>query len=79
MSFVQREIDRLNGALDDGVGNPRYPEIYAAQQALAWALDPLVIQSPYAFIAGSEAAAGDCSAESRPPPSSDTCAHARVA
>jgi hypothetical protein len=72
MGFVERELEKLNRALDDGVGNPRYPEIYAAQQALAWALDPEGFQSPSAFVTCSEADSAGCSAGSRPAASLDS-------
>ena len=41
MSFIQRELDKLNNALNEGVGDPNYPQYYAAQQAMAWALRPV--------------------------------------
>ena len=50
MSFIQRELERLERALDSGVGNPRYPEIYAARQALAWAVDPGTARPPCAYL-----------------------------
>lgn len=50
MGFVERELERLNCALNEGVGDPRYPEIYAAQQALSWALDPTGFRSPYNYL-----------------------------
>lgn len=65
MSFVAREMERLNRALDEGVGNPRYPELYAAQQALAWALEPSSAISPYAYLTSTDADAGGCSAVCR--------------
>lgn len=52
MSFIQRELDKLNRALDCGAGDPNYLQYYAAQQALAWALDPNCAASPYAMISG---------------------------
>jgi hypothetical protein len=52
MTHLQQELSRLECALDNGVGNPRYPEIYAARQALAWALDPGATRSPSAYITG---------------------------
>jgi hypothetical protein len=72
MSFIDRELARLNRALDDGVGNPRYPEIYAAQQALAWVLEPNVARSPFAYITGNAEASEDCWADSHRAKLSDT-------
>jgi hypothetical protein len=45
-SQVEREFYRLNNALNGSVADPRYPEIYAAQQALAWVMDPNIARSP---------------------------------
>ena len=61
MSFVDRELARLNRALDCGVGDPRYAEIYAAQVALAWVSEPSLVASPFDYLSGSKAAASeDC-------------------
>jgi hypothetical protein len=51
MSFIQREIDtiRLMLASPDA---PRWAELYAAQQALEWALEPSGVASPYQMIMG---------------------------
>ena len=65
MSFVPREIDRLNGAINSGVGDRS--ELYAAQQALSWAIEPSGIQSPYAMIIRSGEAPEGCSALHHPP------------
>lgn len=51
MGIVEREMERLDHALDDGVGNPRYPEIYAARQALAWVLEPTSAIAPLTYLA----------------------------
>lgn len=67
MSFVQREIDRLNGALNSGAGDRS--ELYAAQQALSWALEPGGIRSPYEVIIGIPGDSKDYSAPNRPLPS----------
>jgi hypothetical protein len=52
MTYIEQELARLDGALDNGIGNPRYPEIYAARQALAWALDPGSARAPNAYLTG---------------------------
>jgi hypothetical protein len=65
MSFVQREIDRLNSEL---ASEPeRRAELYAAQQALAWSLEPNGFQSPYDMIkGGTQANSEGCAAEPHP-------------
>ena len=47
MSFIQRELERLGRALCADPRPERQAELYAAQQALAWALDPSVAMPPY--------------------------------
>jgi hypothetical protein len=69
MSFIQREIDRIRPLL---VANPDQPELYAAQQALCWALEPSGVKSPYEMITCSGAEPEGCSAPSHPTQSSDT-------
>ena len=54
MGFIERELARLHKALDGAAGNPRQPEIYAAQQALCWALDPQAYASPFNFVTGTQ-------------------------
>ena len=72
MSFIERELARLNRALDVGADNPRYPEIYAAQQALAWALEPAIAASPMVLLTGNAEASRDCWADTRLGKSSET-------
>lgn len=67
MTYIQRELERLERALDNGVGNPRYPEIYAARQALAWAVDPEAFRAPYAYLNGTPEGSADCPAGPCPP------------
>lgn len=52
MSFVARELERLSRALHADPESDRYAEIYAAQQALSWVLEPDGFSSPYAAIMG---------------------------
>lgn len=67
MGYIERELGRLHKALDEGVGDPRYPEIYAAQQALSWALDPQAFRAPMAYLKGIREGSVDCPAcHSRP-------------
>ena len=65
MSFVQREIDRLNGAINSG--QDQRAELYAAQQALSWAMEPGGIESPYAMIMGTRVNSEDCLARPHQP------------
>ena len=70
-SFIQREIDRLSAAIvDPGQANQR-AELYAAQQALAWALEPSGFRSPYGAIMGIPEAPEDYQAPPHPVPSLD--------
>lgn len=61
MSFIQREIDRLNAAIIPD--KPNQDSLYAAQQALAWALEPSGIKSPYEMITGIQEGSEDYSAD----------------
>jgi hypothetical protein len=50
MSFVQRELDRIGTALQQPQSDNRYAELYAAQQALKWAIEPADFKSPYDML-----------------------------
>jgi hypothetical protein len=50
MSFIQRELDRIGNAIRQSNPVPHYDELYAAQQALMWALDPSSYKSPYDLL-----------------------------
>lgn len=50
MSFIQRELERIGDALRDPQPSNRYAELYAAQQALVWALEPEGYKSPYNML-----------------------------
>lgn len=69
MSFIQREFDRLHNALGDEQINPHYRDLYVAQQALAWCLDPNAFSSPIEMIMGIQGEKEDCLVEPRQPPS----------
>lgn len=69
MSFVQRELDHIRGALLDPQQVERHAELYAAQQALSWALDPEGAKSPFQMLTDTPAGSEDCSERSRPPQS----------
>lgn len=66
MSFVAREIEKLNRALNETPEGDRRAELYAAQQALSWALDPTGFKAPYAMITGIQEGSVDCSSPVRP-------------
>lgn len=50
MSFIQRELDRIAEELRKNPNGEHYAELYAAQQALSWALEPGGFRGPYAMI-----------------------------
>ena len=76
MSLVQREFDRLHDELSRTDENaPTYAQLYAAQQALWWVLEPNGAKAPFDFIMGIPAKTGDCLSEHHPPLSSGTFAH----
>jgi hypothetical protein len=65
MSFIQRELQRLGRALRNAPDGGDYAEIYAAQQALAWVLEPAVVQRPSLLLTSSEVGEADCWADIR--------------
>ena len=67
MSFIQRELDRIAGALREAPDPECYQRLYAAQQALSWALEPAGFKSPYELITGTPANSEDCPACPCPP------------
>jgi hypothetical protein len=71
MSFIQRELDRIGAALGDKSNGENYERLYAAQQALAWALEPTGFRSPYNAIKGIPEAQEDYRAEPHQIPFSD--------
>lgn len=51
MSFIQRELDRLNEAIRNTPSDhPGYQPLHAAQQALSWASEPEGFSSPSATL-----------------------------
>ena len=60
MGFVQRELDRISAALVEGPEANDYASLYAAQQALAWALEPTGIKAPFAMIRGTQEGTEGC-------------------
>lgn len=68
MSFVQRELDRIRAALLDEAQAEHYDELYTAQQALSWALDPEGAESPFTLLTRDrKPSSEDCSERNRPP------------
>ena len=61
------ERDRLTAAIDDGSYREEHNKLYAARQALCWAINPESAASPYSVIMGTQAAREDYRAEPRPP------------
>lgn len=75
-SFVQRELDRIRAAMLEPRSEEQYRLLYAAQQALGWALDPRAFARPSDTITvGNLAGSANCSARSRPAQFSDTSGH----
>lgn len=72
MSCVQRELKRIQEMLPSRQCDPRFRELYAAQQALEWALEPNGVKSPFDMIMGTPGDLADCSAALHLLPSSDT-------
>lgn len=50
MSFIQRELEKVEKALREPQYAEQYDQLYAAQQALSWALDPYGFRPPFATI-----------------------------
>lgn len=69
MSFIQRELDRISAALVETPTANDYDSLYAAQQALSWALEPTGIKAPFAMIRGIQEVTADCLADRHPMPS----------
>ncbi len=72
MSFIQRELDRIHASLGTERDNAKYAALYAAQQALAWALEPGGFKAPYSSIMGIQEEPKDYRAEPCPGKSSDS-------
>jgi hypothetical protein len=61
MGFIERELDRIAAALREPRSAEQYAQLYAAQQALSWALEPIGFRPPYDSIADNLPSAADCS------------------
>ena len=53
MLFIQRELERIQGSLTSADPPKNYAELYAAQQALGWVLDPDTFKAPHDMLARS--------------------------
>jgi hypothetical protein len=79
--FIRRELERLSAALSQRQTTEQYCALYAAQQALCWALEPGGFAAPSEVVEnglvqplrGTLEDSGDCSADRRRSPSSGTC------
>jgi hypothetical protein len=66
--FVQRELTRIAIALREASDPERYAQLYAAQQALSWALEPTGFASPFeSIMVDTQATPASCSGEDCPP------------
>jgi hypothetical protein len=63
------ERDRLTAAIDGGSYREQYNKLFAARQALCWAINPESAASPYLVIMGSQGVRADCRDEPCPPQS----------
>ena len=76
--MISEELERIERALREPQTDERYCQLYAAQQALVWALNPDAFASPYSTIQrglvrplkGTQEGSEDCRGDSRLPQSS---------
>jgi len=63
IGFVTRELSRIGIRLrKPDISRSEYERLYAAQQALSWALDPTTFASPYELMAhDTQKGSADCS------------------
>jgi hypothetical protein len=65
MQFIKRELDRLHGVLTSDKSPERHAELYAAQQALVWAMDAETFKAPHdMLVTYIQADLKDCRVES---------------
>ena len=72
--MIDEELDRLGRALWADPKPERRAELYAAQQALVWVLQPDVTMPPYDLITASAVTRKDCSHPPRQATSKETSA-----
>lgn len=66
MGFIERELERISEAVRarqaEQSDTDEYRQLYAAQQALSWALEPIGFRAPYdTILAGTPAETANCS------------------
>lgn len=66
MSFAARELEKIQSRIGDP-SDANHAALRAAQQALAWVLEPGAFRSPLYSITGNPEDSADCLGESRPP------------
>ena len=69
MSYIQRELDRISTLLRETPTQDNREQLYAAQQALSWALEPTGFKAPFDMIMGTLEGSKDCPADIHPPQS----------
>lgn len=69
MSFIHRELERIAAALSQPQSAIVSAELYAAQQALAWATEPDGFARPSAMLMGTPEGSEGCQPSFDPEPS----------
>jgi hypothetical protein len=73
MGFIERELTRISEAIRarqaEHSDSDEYRQLYAAQQALSWALEPVGFQAPLDTILGTPAGLVDYPEYRSPAPS----------
>ena len=67
--FIERELEKIAQELREPRSADKYEQLYAAQQALSWALEPEGFKRPYDMLTDTPADSADCSAARHPIPS----------
>lgn len=66
MKYIERELAIINEALRRPGNLRNQDQLYAAQQALAWALEPDAFRRPYLTAMGTQEGSEDCSGHPHP-------------
>ena len=69
MGFIERELQRIEIALREPRSTDEWNRLFAAQQALSWALEPIGFKCPYDLVVRPDTQEGseDCPSWSCPP------------
>jgi hypothetical protein len=67
MGFVEEECERLAARLREPCSAEIYRQLYAARQALSFALIPTVFRAPLDTILSTQADSADCLENNHPP------------